>query len=40
MSNELAQEHLLREDAPDSARHPDDLARYRRNRRATLGPGR
>ena len=28
MSNELAQEHLLREDAPESARHPDNLARY------------
>jgi uncharacterized membrane protein len=28
MSNELAQGHLLREDAPESARHPDNLARY------------
>jgi uncharacterized membrane protein len=28
MSNELAQEHLLRDDAPESARHPDNLARY------------
>jgi uncharacterized membrane protein len=28
MSNELAQDHLLRDDAPESARHPDNLARY------------
>jgi hypothetical protein len=28
MSNELAQGHLLRDDAPASARHPDNLARY------------
>jgi uncharacterized membrane protein len=32
MSNELAQGHLLRDDAPESARHPDNLARY-----ATIG---
>jgi uncharacterized membrane protein len=32
LSNELAQDHLLREDAPESARHPDNLARY-----ATIG---
>jgi len=32
LSNELAQEHLLRDDAPESARHPDSLARY-----ATIG---
>jgi uncharacterized membrane protein len=28
MSNELAQGHLLRDDAPESARHPDNLVRY------------
>jgi uncharacterized membrane protein len=28
LSNELAQDHLLRDDAPESARHPDNLARY------------
>jgi uncharacterized membrane protein len=28
MSRELAQEHLLRPDAPESARHPDNRARY------------
>ncbi len=32
MSNELAQGHLRRDDAPASARHPDNLARY-----ATIG---
>jgi uncharacterized membrane protein len=32
MSNELAQDHLLRDDAPESARHPDNLARH-----ATIG---
>jgi uncharacterized membrane protein len=32
MSNELARGHLLRDDAPESARHPDNLARY-----ATIG---
>src|ERR1700759_204652 len=28
MSNELARGHLLRDDAPESARHPDNAARY------------
>jgi uncharacterized membrane protein len=28
LGNELAQDHLLRDDAPESARHPDNLARY------------
>ena len=28
LGNELAQDYLLREDAPDSARHPDNLTRY------------
>ena len=32
LSNELAQDHLMRDDAPESARHPDNLARY-----ATIG---
>lgn len=32
LGNELAQEHLLRDDAPESARHPNNLARY-----ATIG---
>jgi uncharacterized membrane protein len=32
MSNELVQGHLLRDDAPESARHPDNLVRY-----ATIG---
>lgn len=28
LGNELAQDHLLRDDAPESARHPDNLTRY------------
>src|ERR1700759_4093532 len=28
LGNELAQDHLLRDDAPESAKHPDNLARY------------
>jgi uncharacterized membrane protein len=28
LGDELAQDHLLRDDAPESARHPDNLARY------------
>jgi uncharacterized membrane protein len=28
LGNELAQDHLLRDDAPESARHPDNLGRW------------
>ena len=28
LGKELAREHLLRDDAPEAARHPDNLARY------------
>jgi uncharacterized membrane protein len=28
LGNELAQDHLLRDDAPESAKHPNNLARY------------